>query len=145
MSNKGPDKPNVMFLLKLLFNRRILGLLMKSKTRNMMKALRSGSLFIYGLSRYPEKTAIVYGEKRFTYGDFLNRINRFNNGLLSLGLKKGDVIAVLGGNSNELLEAVLGPSLIGVRTVPVNWHLKSSEIEYIINNSDSKVLVIEDQ
>jgi len=145
LSDKGPDKPNVLLLLKLLFNRRMIGLLMKSKTRNMMKALRSGGLFIYGLDRYPEKTAIVYGERRLTYREFLKRINRFNNGLLSLGLKKGDVIAVLAGNSNELLEAALGPSLIGIRTVPVNWHLKSSEIEYIINNSDSKVLVIEDQ
>jgi len=87
MSNKDPIKPKVLFLLKLLFNRRILGLLMNSKTRNMMKALRSGSAFIYKLNRFPEKTAIVYGEKRFTYRDFLNRINRFNNGLLALGLK----------------------------------------------------------
>ena len=145
MSTKDPIKPKVLFLLKLLLNRRILSLLINSKTRRMMAALRSGAVWIYKLDRYPDRVAIVYGEKRFTYRDFLSRINRFNNGLLSLGLKKGDVVAVLVGNSNELLEAALGPSLIGIRTVPVNWHLKSSEIEYILNNSDSRVLVIEEQ
>ena len=141
----GATNPDLRSILKLLTNRKILGLILKSRTRKMMMALRSGSYFLYNADKYPDKTAIIYGEKRFTYKEFKERINRFNNGLLSLGLKKGDHVAAILGNSNEFLEVVFGPSLIGIKSIPVNWHLKSSEVEYIINNSDSQVLVIEDQ
>jgi acyl-CoA synthetase (AMP-forming)/AMP-acid ligase II len=132
-------------VFKFLINRQILGLLMRSRTRKIIKGLKKGNIFLSGIDKYPDKEAIVFGEKRFTYKEFKERINRFNNGLLSLGLKKGDHISILSGNSNVMIETILGPSFAGIMTTPINWHLKKDEIEYVINNSNSKLVVVEDQ
>ncbi|MDY6854653.1 MAG: AMP-binding protein [Thermodesulfobacteriota bacterium] len=132
-------------VFKLLLNREILGLLLRRRTRKIIKSLRKGNIFLSGLDTYPDKEAIVFGEKRFTYKELKERINRLNNGLLSLGLKKGDHISILSGNSNMMIETILGPSFAGIMTTPINWHLKKDEIEYVINNSNSKLLVVEEQ
>ncbi|MDY6935222.1 MAG: AMP-binding protein [Spirochaetota bacterium] len=136
------DKRN---MLKMLLNRRIIGLLMRSRTRKLMTKMRSGNIFLSALDDNPEKEAIIYGDKKFTYREFRERMNRLNNGLLSLGIKEGDHIAAFLGNSNSFLEVVYGPSLAGIISTPINWHLKGEEIEYIVNNSDAKAFFIEEQ
>ncbi len=130
--------------LKLFFNKEMLGLLMNKATRKLIKSMMNGNIFLSELKKYPEKEAIIYGDKRFTYADLNKRINRLNNGLISLGLKSGDHIAAFVGNSNALLEIMFGPALAGFFSTPVNWHLKGDEIEYVVNNSDSKVLFVDE-
>jgi len=139
MANDGPS------MLKLLLNRKILGFMMKSRTRKLMKSMKDGNIFLSELDKKPDKEAIIYGEKRFTYKAFKERINRLNNGLLSLGLKGGDHIAAFLGNSNVFLEVIYGTSLAGIYSTPINWHLKGDEIEYVVNNSDSQALFIDEE
>ncbi len=135
---------NILNKIKLFFNKDMLGLLMNKSTRKLMKNMMKGNIFLSDLKKYPNKEAIIYGDKRFTYTDLNKRINRLNNGLISLGLKPGDHIAALVGNSNALLEIMFGPTLAGFFSTPINWHLKGDEIEYVVNNSDSKILFIEE-
>ncbi|MDY6855406.1 MAG: AMP-binding protein [Thermodesulfobacteriota bacterium] len=132
-------------MLKMLLNKRVLRLLMMKRTRKIIMNLKKGNIFLSELDKYPDKDFIIYGEKRFKYRDFKERINRFNNGLLSMGLKKGDHISAMIGNSNSILEVVLGPTLTGIVTTPVNWHLKGDEIEYIVNNSESKMFFVDEE
>ena len=145
MSKSGSILSKIQFVLKLLSNKRILALLADSKMRNLVLALRSGSFLLYNLRKHPAKLAIIDGERRITYRELTERISRFNGGLLSLGLSPGDRIAVIARNSAEFLETTLGPGFIGVKTIPVNWHLKKDEIEYVLNNSEASVLVVSEQ
>ena len=145
MSKSGPILKKIPFVLRLLSNKRILALLADSEMRNLVLALRSGSFLLYNLRKHPDKLAIIDGEKRITYRELSERVSRFNGGLLSLGLSAGDRVAVIARNSAEFLETTLGPGFIGVKTIPVNWHLKEDEIEYVLNNSEASVLVVSEQ
>jgi len=93
---------------------------------------------------YPEKEAIIFEEKRFTYKTYNERVNKLANGLLNLGLKKGDGFAILLFNCSEYMEAYFAAHKAGFVLVPVNYNLKAQEIKYILNNSEAKVLLTSD-
>jgi fatty-acyl-CoA synthase len=91
-------------------------------------------------SLYGSKIGIVDGEKRFTYTDYDQRINRFANALTSLGIGRGDVISFITYNSHQLLEAYYAvPQIEGILN-PINIRLSHHEIEYILNHAETKVL-----
>ena len=80
---------------------------------------------------YPDKIAVVYGETRYTYREFEERVNRFSSSLLTSGLKKHDRVAFLSPNTPALLEAHYAvPAARGV-IVAINTRLIADEIEYI--------------
>ena len=54
---------------------------------------------------FPEKTAVVHGDRRYTYREFEERVHRLANRLLDAGLRKGDRVAFLAPNIPALLEA----------------------------------------
>jgi len=89
---------------------------------------------------YGSKIGVVDGEKRFTYAEYDQRVNRFANALVSMGLRKGDVVSFLTYNSHQLLEAYYAvPQVNGVLN-PINIRLSPSEIDYIINHAETRVL-----
>lgn len=100
------------------------------------------------MSEMEKNIMIVYGEKRFSYKDFWERVHRLINGLESLGFKRGDrqkkgePIGIMLYNSNEFVEALYACNLMRSPAVLINWHLISSELEYVITNSDAKVLIV---
>ncbi|WP_423798554.1 acyl-CoA synthetase [Neobacillus sp. SAB-20_R2A] len=83
----------------------------------------------------PDRLALVYNEKRFTYLEFNERVNRLANALLSLGVRKGDRVDALLLNTNEMLEAVFACAKIGAIFVPINFRLSAEEVHYIVNDS----------
>jgi fatty-acyl-CoA synthase len=89
---------------------------------------------------YSSKIGIVDGNKRFTYAEYDLRINRFANALTCLGVGEGDVISFINYNSHQLLEAYFAvPQIRGVLN-PINIRLNNSELEYILNHAETKVL-----
>ena len=62
---------------------------------------------------YGHKDAVVYGEKRFTYKEFENRVNRLANALIGIGISKGDKVAFLCPNTPPMLEAHFAVPMIG--------------------------------
>lgn len=92
------------------------------------------------VSLYREKIGIVDGDKRFTYGDYDQRVNRFSNSLTGLGVGRGDVVSFITYNSHQLLEAYFAiPQICGILN-PVNIRLSHHEIEYILNHAETRVL-----
>lgn len=79
----------------------------------------------------------------FTWVEVNERVNRLIHGLRSLGLEVGDTIAILSGNRHEYLETNAACSHGGWVIVPVNWHLVADEVEYLLSDSATKVLVAE--
>ncbi len=86
---------------------------------------------------------LAFYDRYITFGEFNELVNRFANGLLNLGIKKGDVIYVYLQNSPEHLVASLAAVKIGAIACPINILLKQEEIEYEFNDSGGKLVVTE--
>ena len=96
-----------------------------------------------GVDLYPNKTAIVSGDRRFTYAEFGERCERLAAGLLSLGVQPGDRVAYLSLNNNELVEGYYGPLLAGAIAMPLNVRLTPVELTGILNHAEPRVLFYE--
>ncbi|MEW6374245.1 MAG: long-chain-fatty-acid--CoA ligase [Thermodesulfobacteriota bacterium] len=90
---------------------------------------------------FPQKQAIVCGGKRWTYQEFYDRINRLSRYLKASGIEKGDKVALLHPNCHYFLEAYYGIAQIGAISVPINYRLSPKEIAFILQDSESKLLI----
>jgi len=93
----------------------------------------------------PDKICMVcngYGEVRYTWKQFNERINRLANSLVGLGLKKGDHVAILMENCHRFVELYYAMAKTGIIPVPLNFRLHPDELQHIIKHSDSIGFVI---
>src|SRR5947208_17015214 len=90
---------------------------------------------------YGEKTAIIDGEARFTYREFKERTNRFGHAMQGLGLARGAVIAYLGLNNHEILEAYYGVLPSGYVLLPLNVRLRPQDLAYILADAVAQALL----
>jgi len=93
----------------------------------------------------PDKVALedLAQKARFTYREFNSRCNRLANVLRdSLGVERGDRIAILALNCFQYLEVFFAVAKIGAIVVPVNIRLTGHELQYIVNNCRPKVLIL---
>ena len=93
--------------------------------------------------RRPDAPALVDGERRFTYAQFNQRVNRQVNGLYAAGLTRGDRVAVLMNNHVEAVEAVGAAAKGGFVHVPVNFRSVPREIAQVINHCGAALLFVE--
>ncbi|HYN35584.1 MAG TPA: long-chain fatty acid--CoA ligase [Actinomycetota bacterium] len=96
---------------------------------------------------HPDKVALrhkVNGDwKDITWRDYGNSVKRAGKGLLALGLKNGDKMALLAGNRPEWHIADIGCMSTGVATAPVYITNSPDQVRHVIEDSDSKVAVVE--
>ena len=92
---------------------------------------------------YPEKTAIVYGDRRISYAEFAATATRLAHALRASGVEPGDRVAYLMPNIPELLIAHFGVPLAGGVLVAINIRLAAAEICYICRHSGAKLLVVD--
>lgn len=87
-----------------------------------------------------------FGEK-ITWEDGYKKVNRLASSFIHLGIRKGDKVSILCGDSEEFVLTYLAIVKAGGVVVPINTRLATAapEIEYIVGDSDSKVLVIQDK
>lgn len=91
----------------------------------------------------PNRLAVVDPEyKEISYGELAEQVNKISNGFLSLGLKRGDQITTVLPNSIEQLAIGLAISQCGFYITTVNWHLAASEIAFIVEDSETKALIV---
>jgi fatty-acyl-CoA synthase len=93
------------------------------------------------LKLFPQKRAIVCGNKHWTYQEFCSRIHQLSRCLNGFGLKKDDKVAILHPNCHTFLEAYYAIPQIGAISVPINTRLSPREIAFILQDSESKVLI----
>jgi len=104
-----------------------------------------GHLLTLSANKFPDRTALLFEDKRLTYREFNQRANRFANAVLGLGLKKGEKVAVLLFNSNQFVESYFGTIKAGGVFTPINFRLAPEEALYILNHSDARVFVFGDE
>ncbi len=92
------------------------------------------------VSLFGDKTGIVDGDRRFTYKEFDQRVNRLANAFDDLGVGKGQVVSFLTYNAHQLLEAYFAVPQIEAILNPINIRLSPQEIEYILNHAECRVL-----
>ena len=90
---------------------------------------------------YPERTAVICGDKRFDYREFKERVDRLANGFRSLGIRKNDKVAILHKNCHRFLETYFAVAKIGAVLVPMNYRLSADDYAYILDNSQTKLLI----
>jgi acyl-CoA synthetase (AMP-forming)/AMP-acid ligase II len=95
-----------------------------------------------GALNFRDNIAVVFEDRRLTYYEFNQRINRFSNALVDLGCNKGDRIAVIADNCSKYLEAYFAAAKIGMSVTPVNVRLGDDEVIYVLNDSESGILVV---
>ncbi|HMK65449.1 MAG TPA: acyl-CoA synthetase [Thermodesulfobacteriota bacterium] len=93
---------------------------------------------------YPDKTALIYNGRSFTYAQLEEESNRVANGLISLGIKKYDRVAILAHNTVHHVLTWLGCCKAGAVYLAINYLLKGKDIAYCINHSGSRLFIIED-
>lgn len=94
--------------------------------------------------KYPEKEAIFYPENdfRMTYREFNDACRKLAKGLMALGIKKGDHVAIWATNIPEWILLQFATGKIGAVLVTVNTNYKSHELEYVLKQSDSTTLFL---
>ena len=92
---------------------------------------------------YPEKTAIVDGDERFSYRQFQERVFQLSRALSKLGVEKGDRVCILSPNSHYFLESFYATSLIGAILVPLNFRLKAADHAFIIDHAGVKAMLVD--
>lgn len=89
----------------------------------------------------PDKDAVVYNGKRFSFGKLDERVNRAASVLAARGITKGSRVALLMVNSNAFLEVFFACAKLGAIAVPLNFRLSPKELEFIINDAEASVIV----
>ncbi|MEH7417326.1 long-chain-fatty-acid--CoA ligase [Neobacillus drentensis] len=94
---------------------------------------------------YPKKTAVIDGEKEFTYQEFGQRVDQLSTALYHAGIQEADHVAVMLPNTHYMLECFYGISQLGAVMVPLNYRLSAKDLEYIIHHSDAKMLIVDEE
>jgi acyl-CoA synthetase (AMP-forming)/AMP-acid ligase II len=89
------------------------------------------------------KTGVVSGERRLTYAEFGERVERLAFGLLSEGVSPGDRVAFLSFNTHQLLEGYFGVPLIRAVVMPLNVRLTAMELTGILCHAEPRVVIYE--
>ncbi|HKE25988.1 MAG TPA: long-chain-fatty-acid--CoA ligase [Bryobacteraceae bacterium] len=92
---------------------------------------------------YANKIGVVSGADRYTYAQFGERCERLAGGLHAEGVQRGDRVAFLSFNNNQLLEGYYGPPLIRAIAMPLNVRLQPPELTAILNHADARALAFE--
>ena len=94
---------------------------------------------------FPEKVAVVHGDRKYTYREFAERAYRLASQLRARGLHKHDRVAFLVPNIPPLLEAHFGVPAAGGILVAINTRLNTHEIDFILHHSGAKFLFVDDE
>ncbi len=93
------------------------------------------------LAVWPEREAVVDGQKRFTYKELGARIAALTQALTGLGLTKGSVVACMAPNCVEFMELYFATALIGAVLAPINYRLSANEVRQILLHSEAEFFV----
>ncbi|GAA0584061.1 AMP-binding protein [Caenispirillum bisanense] len=91
---------------------------------------------------WPQRTAVIDGDRRLTWGAFADRARRLAGLLAAQGVERGDVVAVLAPNVPVILEAHFGIPLAGAVINPLNTRLDAPALAFILAHSEARVLIV---
>lgn len=105
-----------------------------------------GEFFDYLVQTRPDHPFIMYPDRDlcWSYADFYKRTDDLAKGLLAIGIRRGDHVGVWARNVPEWLTFMFATAKIGAVLVTINTNYKIHEVEYVLKQSDMKLLAIVD-
>ncbi len=92
-------------------------------------------------SVYPDRLAVVHGERRYSWREALDRCRRLAAALAAAGVGRGDTVAVMAPNIPEMFEAHFGVPMAGAVLNALNIRLDPETIAFILGHGEAKVLI----
>src|ERR1700730_2199704 len=102
-----------------------------------------GRSFLASVERSPDAVAIVDGERRLSYAEWYAEICRVADGLAGLGLRRGDLLAVILQNRMEMASLHWACQFLGIVMTPLNWRLKTEELDYCLADAEASAVVFD--
>jgi len=106
-------------------------------------ATRVGDLLDIGANLFPNRTAVAFESRHTTYAGLRDRVDRLANALLALGIAPGDRLALFLDNGDHCWELVLACARAGIVWVPLNYMLKTREVETIVRHAGAHALAVD--
>jgi fatty-acyl-CoA synthase len=94
-------------------------------------------------ARHPDRTALLFADRTWTYAALDDAVTRAAGVLLDLGLRRGDRVATYGRNSDAYLLAYLGCARAGLVHVPINYALTGGELSYLVEDSGARAVLVD--
>jgi len=115
------------------------GRIFKNRPKNVVELLENT------VRKYPDKVGFICSDWRLTFKEFDGIVNRIAAGLEKHGVKRGDHVALLLGTQLEFPLSFFALMKLGTIVVPLNTRFKGDELAYEINDSESKVLIVDEE
>ena len=110
----------------------------------MTPLLTMGEMLSVNASLYPDKVGARDLHRSMTFPAWNSRACRLANGLIGLGLAKGDRVAVLAYNCVEWMEIYAATAKAGLIAVPINFRLIGAEVRYILEDCGARALIVQE-
>jgi acyl-CoA synthetase (AMP-forming)/AMP-acid ligase II len=99
------------------------------------------TILLQSVERYPDQTALIFEEQRWTYASWYERVSRFAQALADLGVRPSDRVAFYVTTSENSVTTYFATQMLGAVAVPLNFRLSAGEAAYTLSDSGARVLV----
>jgi long-chain acyl-CoA synthetase len=106
-----------------------------------MKGVNVASYVENSMHAHPDRTAVIFEDEKWTYRQLDAEINRVANGLVAMGVEKGDRVSLFLPNCVEFFFWYFGVMKMGAVVNPINVMFKEKELDYVVRDCTPKVLV----
>lgn len=105
---------------------------------------RFGDLPAEMAQRFPKREALVFEDERYTFTELSGEIDRAAKALMALGVDRGDHVSLWLNNRSEWMFLMFALAKVGAVQVPVNTRFRTKDLEYVVRQSDSAMLITHD-
>ena len=92
---------------------------------------------------YPHRAAVVYGERRLSWGELWQRCVAVSGALAARGIGKGDTVAILSANLPEMFEAHFAVPMSGAVLNAINMRLDAATIRFILQHGEARLFLVD--
>ena len=94
--------------------------------------------------RFPNREALVFRDERYTFAELEAEIDRAAKALMTLGVERGDHVSLWLNNRSEWVFLMYALATVGAVQVPVNTRFRTNDLDYVLRQSDSAMLITHD-
>jgi len=107
---------------------------------NIIETTTLGDLLLRAARKWPDQEALVFPDQRLSYAELAERALHKARALQGMGIEPGDHVGILSSNLVEVVDLVFATALAGGVAVLVNARYKTTELAYVVENADLKLL-----
>lgn len=117
---------------------------MSNLSSHRIHATTVGDLLLSTADQHAQRDVLIFPESRHSYASFVEAGYRRARSLYAHGIRAGDHVGILMANCPQYMELLMGCMFLGAIAVPMNARYKASELAYVVENADLKLLVTSD-